>query len=367
MLHPKQINYTSLTVDQRRMAVQRLTALWAFCESGLGGILHAFQFPFTGLFIGGFAVIIITLITKFSAQSPYQVFQSLVVVLAIKAMVSPYSPVTAYLAVSFQGLMGFVFYRLLHVNVVSIVLVSVITMLESAVQKLLVLTFFFGQSFWKAVDDITDFITNQMGVSAVNGSRWVIALYLSVYFTGGILVALMTCKISKSFSSEIVAVDWVMNNTLNQNISLPVTPKRKNSRKKLYLMIGFMLILSALLFVFASDAKRGWVGVLKTVCWTSSAILIWYLLITPLFTRFVLRILQKKENRYSANISGTLSIIPALRPLTAMAWNKSKMYTGWNRIYFFLFALVRWSLVYSDDPGLPNKNPSMESTFKTPQ
>ena len=181
MLHPKQINYTSLTVDQRRMAVQRLTALWALCESGLGGILHAFQFPFTGLFIGGFAVIIITLITKFSAQRPYQVFQSLVVVLAIKAMVSPYSPVTAYLAVSFQGLMGFVFYRLLHVNVVSIVLVAVITMLESAVQKLLVLTFFFGQSFWKAVDDMTDFITNQMGVSAVNGSRWVITLYLSVY------------------------------------------------------------------------------------------------------------------------------------------------------------------------------------------
>ena len=47
---------------QRLNAIQRLTALWAFTESGLGGIMHALQIPFTGLLVGGMAVIMISLI-----------------------------------------------------------------------------------------------------------------------------------------------------------------------------------------------------------------------------------------------------------------------------------------------------------------
>ncbi|MFZ9754542.1 MAG: hypothetical protein ACO3DK_00750 [Bacteroidia bacterium] len=32
-------------------------AFWAFVESGLGGMMHAFHLPFTGIFIGGAAVV----------------------------------------------------------------------------------------------------------------------------------------------------------------------------------------------------------------------------------------------------------------------------------------------------------------------
>ena len=52
----------------------RLTALWALIEAGLGGLLHAFHLPFTGIILGGFAVLIISLLAQHFEKpffSPY--------------------------------------------------------------------------------------------------------------------------------------------------------------------------------------------------------------------------------------------------------------------------------------------------------
>src|SRR5678816_3467868 len=111
---------------QSNLAIQRLTALWAFSESALGGVLHALQVPFTGLIVGGFAIIILTLIAWFAQGDLKKIFTSLLIVLIIKATVSPYTPLPAYIAVSFQGLMAFLLFRLMGINYISILLLSVI-------------------------------------------------------------------------------------------------------------------------------------------------------------------------------------------------------------------------------------------------
>ena len=351
MLHPKPINFTNLSAEQRSIAVQRLTALWAFCESGLGGFFHTFQFPFTGLIIGGLAMINISLITKFAGQRYSAVLQSLVVVLVIKAMVSPFTPFTAYIAVSFQAIMGYVFYRILGVNLLSILLLCFLTMLESAIQKLLLLTFFFGKSLWKAVDEMMDFITRQPGFASIHGSRWLITVYLFIHLLGGILVALMTWQLIKSFTAgNNISAAGYQPVIKNPDMILPAV-KRKGIRMHLLLIILVMLILSVLLFVFAADVKNGWMAVFKTFTWTITAILSWYLLISPLFTRLLLRLLKKKESKYGENISRALAFIPVLRPLTAMAWKESSNHKGWKRIYSFFFTLLHWSLVYTDQPN----------------
>src|SRR5438045_6606034 len=100
------IQYKDLTNEQRSAAVQRLTALWAFSESGLGGIMHALQIPFTGLVVGGMSVIMISFIAQISDHQYREILKSAMIVLIIKAMVSPYTPFPAYIAVSFQALSG---------------------------------------------------------------------------------------------------------------------------------------------------------------------------------------------------------------------------------------------------------------------
>ena len=48
--------FDNLTKEERTIAIQRLTALWALNECGLGGILHAVKSPFTGLVLGSIAM-----------------------------------------------------------------------------------------------------------------------------------------------------------------------------------------------------------------------------------------------------------------------------------------------------------------------
>ena len=133
-------------------SMHRLTALWAFSECALGGILHAFKFPFTGFFLGGFAVIMIGMIAFFSERPSRDLLVSTLVIVLIKAAVNPHSPPMAYVAVGFQGLCGALFYSLIRNFSVAAVVVGALSLAESALQKVLVTTLIFGKSFWQAVN-----------------------------------------------------------------------------------------------------------------------------------------------------------------------------------------------------------------------
>ena len=132
-------------------AVLRLTALWAVAESGLGGVLHAFRLPLTGLVVGGIAIVLLTLLAHF-AERPRALLRATAVVLIVKALVSPHSPIGAYLAVGFQGGLAFLIYSLGKPGYWTSVPLAVVAMLESAIQKLLMLVLFFGQPLRDGVD-----------------------------------------------------------------------------------------------------------------------------------------------------------------------------------------------------------------------
>jgi len=55
---------------QQKDKVRQLTILWALSESALGGLMHALKVPFTGFFVGGFAVLLLILISWYSDSRP---------------------------------------------------------------------------------------------------------------------------------------------------------------------------------------------------------------------------------------------------------------------------------------------------------
>lgn len=339
-------NHSYLTKEQKANAVQRLTALWAFTESGLGGIMHALQIPFTGLLVGGMAVIMISLIADISEKNYKQVLKSAMIVLIVKAMVSPHTPFPAYIAVAFQALLGYGLFSLIKVNFLSIVLLSTIAMAESAIQKLLILTLFFGKSLWKAMDEMIALLSKQFGSIVTNGSFWAVGIYLLIYIAGGFFIAWLAYRTIKNFSVEKNAftqeAGGINNNIDNERVS------GKKNYKKLWLLIAVLIALSIALFVFADDKKQGWLAVVKTISWTLSAILIWYMVIGPLFTKAIQKFLHKKQSRYSDEVLKTLSFLPVLRNLTALAWQKSRLHGGFRRWYFFFSALIHATLTYSE-------------------
>ncbi|MCC7377761.1 MAG: hypothetical protein IT255_00205, partial [Chitinophagaceae bacterium] len=229
---------------------------------------------------------------------------------------------------------------------ISILLLSIIAMLESALQKILILTLFFGQSIWKATDSMVTLLVKQIGFTAQHGSYWIVVVYLCIYILGGFLIAWITYKSIKDFYTDKKTNVTVGNIKLfSPNQKQPII---KNKYKKLWVFIFLMLSLSAILFLFATDKKQGWLEVIKTISWTISAIIIWYLLIGPLFTKVIKSYLKKKQNRYSTEVLQILSFIPALRQLTTYAWQFSKASKGFARWGTFVSTLITATLTYTE-------------------
>lgn len=339
------MNVAHLSNEQRTLAVQRLTALWAFTESGLGGVLHALKIPFTGLVVGGIAVMLITLIGYFSNGRYKQIFQSLIIVLIVKAAVSPHTPFPAYIAVLFQAVLGFVLFSFLNINFISILLLSVVAMVESAIQKLLLLTLFFGKSFWKAADELMNFITRQLSVPGINGSLWIITTYLSIYIMGGIITTLMTYKMIKEFTIERdrLLLPYI---SISENVS--TTKNTMNRQNRVLLIPATLIIVSAILYVFAVDTQHASLAVVKAIIWTLSAVTAWYVIITPLVFKTIHFLLKKKQHKYNEQIGATIAFLPVLKQLTTHAWKASATHKGPLRLSLFLTTLINWSLTYTD-------------------
>jgi len=75
-------------------------------------------------------------------------------------------------------------------------------MVESAIQKLLILTLFFGKSLWKAMDSMIALLANQFGSIVSNGSYWIVGIYLLIYLAGGFFIAWLAYRTIHSFKNE---------------------------------------------------------------------------------------------------------------------------------------------------------------------
>lgn len=118
------------------------TGIWAFIESAFGSILHAAKIPFRGLFLTAFSCFCIEHIAK-NKKGFKNNIHSLGSVLMVKAIASPFTPIGAYIAVCFQGIIGlwifntsFSSYRIYFFNCIAQV--------ETALQRILGIAFTFG-------------------------------------------------------------------------------------------------------------------------------------------------------------------------------------------------------------------------------
>ena len=327
-----------------RLAIQRLTALWAFTESGLGGMLHALQAPFTGLIVGGISVMLIMLIAYFSQPGYRQILKSVVVVLIVKAIVSPHTPFTAYIAVSFQAVVGYLVCRVAGIRLWGIFFTMLITMLESAVQKLLIITLFFGKSFWIAADELIKSITRQLGMGTSHGSYWLVSLYFGLHAVGAVFFTWLTYKtIHDIFSGH----EYPLPERAVAKTDIPVARKKRFG--KLWISFFILLLIAVLLYIFAGNREEGWLNVLQAISWTLAAIMLWYLIINPLLTRLIRNFLHKKQSRYSEQVAETLALLPLTGKIASLAWQQSRQHKGWKRFRYFFSALVQWTLTCPDE------------------
>lgn len=325
-------------------AVQRLTALWALNESGLGGMMHALHIPFTGFLVGALAVILIGLIAFYS-KSPRQVIQATVLVISVKAIVSPHSPLPAYVAVAFQGFFGALIYSIVSNFSVASILFGFIALLESAVQKFFITTILFGKSIWQAMDIFFNSILKELSFAGtVQFSLWLIISYCSVYAIWGMVIGWWLSKLPLKIEKRAGDIKNDLQ-TLKLNSSaemLRITPSRK--RNWLYIFIALLFIT----IVFTIHEVEGNQKAALVIARSIAVLTAWYLIIQPL-ARFLISRANKRNNRErNVKVVELIQTLASMKTLVRKAFQmSSQKHTGLVRYREFVFILIVITL-YSD-------------------
>lgn len=326
-----------------KLDVQRLTALWGFSEAALGGILHILKVPLTGLLIGGAAVFFISLIARY-AESPSQILKSTLVVILIKAVVTPFIPLNSYFAVSLQGGLGYLFFRFIPSYRFSAILLGMITLSFSAFQKLFIITFMFGNAFWESIDSFVKFILAQLPLlnhlHTPSASLIIVSVYAAIHVIGGLYVGIKANRIDKWLERKTASFDI---NVLKNSPDNPIFEQRKHSKKRRWwqrksgiILLTFSLILVILSYIFPQLGRSTSTNIFIMIIRSIAITLIWFKIISPFILKHFKKFIEKRKFEHASEVNKITAQFPAFKKVVNYCWNQSAEQTGVKRVYRFL-------------------------------
>ncbi|WP_460217820.1 hypothetical protein [Psychroserpens sp. MEBiC05023] len=320
-------------MKNNKAIIDKLTALWALNESGLGGFLHVFNTPFTGLIVGGIAILLISLIAYYAENIWKAILKALLIVLIIKMAVSPYSPFGAYVAVGFQGLLGAVLFSNFSWKGIVLVLFGVITFLESALQKLLILTIVYGTELWEAINIYGAWVQQKLDfVSETSTTSFLVVLYLLVYGICGLLFGI--------FIKSIIAI--IANNKVSEfylesrDVATENSPSKLSFKTKVIWIWLVTVALIVIAFAFFGGDLFGWKKAVYILIRSFLILLLWYLVIGPFLLKLMQKYLNKKESQYKEDIANAMDLFPYFRQIISYSWRETKHLKGYTRFKFFM-------------------------------
>ena len=342
-------NNFELTKVESSAAVKRITAIWALTETTFGGILHALHIPLAGIFIGGSAIIFITLIAYFSEQK-YFIIKATIIVLIVKGLVSPYTPIAAYFSVLLQGILGqLLFINKKHLSVSAFIL-SISTMLLFGFQKVIIYTLLFGKTLWQSIDSITNFIIDQFHFGGQNSemihfSLILISIYSSIHLAAGIFIGVLAGRIPNWIMKSMNQNDYYIKDIKNESFTSSIfnlSKKNKNTRTKKRIIIFLIASIGALIFSYLlpHNEPNLFADVALMIFRAIIITLIWYFYLAPLLINYSKRILRKQQNIYAEEVKEIISIIPYLKNVLFHCWTKSSEHKGFQKYRLFLNYLL---------------------------
>ncbi len=329
-----------ITINQHEKSthiIYRLTALWALNESGLGGWMFALKIPLTGFFVGGFAVVLIALIAFYSGRSYRQVIQATILVMLVKAAVSPHSPPPAYIAVAFQGLVGALLFSCIKNFRLAAILLGILGMAESALQKLILLTLLFGKSLWEALDDFFQAIAKDFSLPGhISFSMLVIGVYVAVYIIWGFIIGLWIGKLPAQIEQHAPEV-MAKYNTMPATVTMQNTTQKK--KRKYWLLPVLLVFIIAV--VLLDGHAQGWQKAVYILIRSIAATLLLFGLVQPVSKWLIQRWLQKQDNERHAAARKIADSLPELKTYVKPAWQMAgEQYKGISRVRAFVLNLV---------------------------
>lgn len=295
----------------------KLVTLWVITEAFLGGIIHAIKLPISGILVGGGAAICISLIA-FYTKSNTKILVATLLVAIFKMMLSPHSPPPAYIAVFFQGLIGFIIFDKTKFFKIRCLLFTCLSFLESSVQRVLVTTLIYGKNFWVALNQFIQDLTQSNQLT--NYAYVLISVYILVHILFALILGWYIAKLPNKINEFIPIAD-------NQKISSSLFSQSKKDNSRSYIKwIVFILLTSSLYYL----SIQGFFHVKMSkqiieIIFRSTIILsIWKFILGPISTKFIKAFLTKQKGKYSKQIDLINSMLPSMKDTINQAWYQAK-------------------------------------------
>lgn len=321
-------------IDEKRLHSQtiyfRLIALWVVCEAMLGGIIHGFKLPVSGLVVGSSAVICICLIGWY-APARGAIIKATLIVAVFKMMLSPHAPVTAYIAVFFQGLLGELLFSNKKYYRAACLSLAILALLESGLQRILVLTLVYGKDFWEVINTS---IYKIGGKEGTDYSYFIILWYVLIHLIVGILVGIwagylpqriqLLGGLQKKYHIQPVAGDTAIT---------VMTKKKKPLFRTFFFIVWIALLLLWLQSVLhiGKPLMSSHVS-LRILARSVIIILTWYFVVGPLLKKILQHWLQQKKKQSAWQIQKVVEQLPFTRHLVTRSWQLSAGEKGIRRI-----------------------------------
>lgn len=334
------------------IATDRVIVLWAFAEVALGGLLHAFRIPFTGIMVGSASVLCLCLLGHYAAR-PREILRALVIVLAVKAAVTPHAPGGAYLAVGFQGMAAWLIFRVVPAKGPACILLGVLALVQSSVQKVVFMTILYGLSLWQAVDVLALAALGFFGLEGMDPaspSAWIIGAYLFLHLVTGFAVGFAGSRLPEWIRQG--AQDPALEQVLEAGRKKRETPGGMRSpadRRRRQLKRGAGLVVAACLIgiLVGLDRETGTgpgMQALFLLLRVAAVATVYLTVVAPLIRIAIRRLTRRKQETQAGRIAHILEELPRLRPMAAEAWKQAREgpRTGIRRgIRLFMAAVLR--------------------------
>ncbi|HMJ45712.1 MAG TPA: hypothetical protein VK498_00185 [Ferruginibacter sp.] len=310
----------------------RLVAFWVVCEAFAGGIMHGINFPFTGMIVSSLAVISIILIA-WNVPQPSAILKATVIVAVFKLVLSPHSPPTAYIAVFFQGVMGEVLFANRRYFTASSILLAVLSLIESSIQRILVLVILYGNNFWNAVNV---FIKKLIGADHTSNYSLLLAiLYISLHAIAGLIVGYYGAKLAKR------SVEWNLPPELIiEKQPDAIEPNKRKGLKKIKVI--FILLWISLVALFIQSLIMPEQSILPPfiavgILFRSFIVVLsWYVVVSPFIMMIIKITLKTQQEKHKHLLNEITRLIPETKYIFTKSWQLSKNKNSVSRLKLFM-------------------------------
>jgi hypothetical protein len=206
------------------------------------------------------------------------------------------------------------------------VVLATLALVESAIQRILVMTIIYGNGLWKAIDA---FITKLTGEKETTGYSWYIAIgYILMHFAAGLIVGRFAGKLPAK-------LQW---NETYANDPGSMRAELKTKRKgKIALFVTWL----ALLGLYIQSSFR--IGApllpssmpLQIIIRSLLVVFLWYFVVSPLLAAWLKKWLEKKQYRFKDEVAAIVELVPSTRQLLHQSWRQTADIKGIKRLGVF--------------------------------